>query len=98
MSSRRFAESSSPKSLTPVTFPPGRLRLSTKPIRIGSPELTKTMGIVAVAALAANRAGPLPGTKMMLTWRRTRSRASSGKRLTSFCAARYSTRTFRSLS
>ena len=28
MSSSRFADSSSPKSLTPVTFPPGRLRLA----------------------------------------------------------------------
>src|SRR5262249_1897457 len=37
----------------PVTLPPGRLRLATRPILTGSPPLTKTIGIVAVAALAA---------------------------------------------
>src|SRR5262249_30431073 len=40
-----------------VVFPPGRLKLATKPNLIGSAPVTKTMGIVAVAALAASTAG-----------------------------------------
>src|SRR5262245_48090694 len=37
----------------PVILPPGRLRLVTRPIATGSVPETNTMGIVAVAALAA---------------------------------------------
>ena len=41
-----------------VALPPGRLRLATKPSRIGSERL-KTMGVVVVIALAASaEAGP----------------------------------------
>src|SRR5262245_58148747 len=40
--------------LMPVTFLPGRLRLSTRPIRTGSAACIKTIGIVWVAALAAS--------------------------------------------
>jgi hypothetical protein len=36
-----------------VTFPPGLLRLATRPNLTGSPPVLKTIGIVAVAALAA---------------------------------------------
>jgi hypothetical protein len=32
-----------------VAFPPGRLRLATKPSRTGSPPLLKMIGIVLVA-------------------------------------------------
>ena len=39
--------------LIPVALPPGRLRLVTRPIFTGSPPMLKTIGIVAVAALAA---------------------------------------------
>src|SRR5262249_36282271 len=39
--------------LTPVTLPPGRLRLATRPSLTGSPPVVKTIGIVVVAALAA---------------------------------------------
>jgi hypothetical protein len=39
--------------LTPVTLPPGRLRLVTRFSLIGSPPVAKTIGIVVVAALAA---------------------------------------------
>jgi hypothetical protein len=42
-----------------VTLPPGRLRLMTIPAAIGSAALRKTIGMLAVAALAA-LAGPLP--------------------------------------
>ena len=51
-SSSRFAASSLEKIATPVTFPPGRLRLATKPSRTGSSTAVKDMGIVLVAARA----------------------------------------------
>ena len=40
-SSSRFGPSSSIKELTPVTLPPGRLRLATRPISTGSPPIEK---------------------------------------------------------
>ena len=39
---------------TPVTLPPGRLRLATRPTATGSLATAVTIGIVAVAALAAS--------------------------------------------
>jgi hypothetical protein len=42
--------------LTPVTLPPGRFKLVTRPVWTGSSLLTKTMGIFVVAALAAGAA------------------------------------------
>ena len=39
---------------TPVTLPPGRLRLATRPSLTGSLPVAKTIGIVVVAALAAS--------------------------------------------
>ena len=42
------------KKLIPVRLPPGRARLATRPSLTGSSATTKTMGIVVVAALAAN--------------------------------------------
>src|SRR5262249_61126838 len=41
------------RKLTPVTLPPGRLRLATSPSLTGSPPLANTTGTVVVAALAA---------------------------------------------
>jgi hypothetical protein len=76
----RFAASSTPMSLIPVRLPPGRLRLATRPIFTGSAPMTKTMGIVAVAALAASVAGVLAGVTMTATRRRTSSAASAGRR------------------
>ena len=38
----------------PVMFPPGRLKLATSPAFTGSPPLTKTIGMVDVAAFAAS--------------------------------------------
>ena len=52
-SSSRFAASTLNRELTPVTLPPGRLRLATRPSAIGSPPVANTIGIVVVAALAA---------------------------------------------
>src|SRR5262249_28301132 len=51
--SSRFAPSSRVKKFTPVTLPPGLLILSTRPAATGSPALTKTIGVVAVAPFAA---------------------------------------------
>src|SRR5262249_7980636 len=45
-----FGPSSFDRKLTPVTFPPGRLRLATRPFLTGSPPMLKTIGIVVVAA------------------------------------------------
>jgi hypothetical protein len=50
---KRFAPSSARTNATPVTLPPGRLRLATRPNLTGSPPLAKTIGIAVVAALAA---------------------------------------------
>src|SRR6516162_7406282 len=53
-SSSRFAANTLLRKLTPVTLPPGRLRLATRPSLTGSPPVTKTTGTVDVTALAAN--------------------------------------------
>src|SRR5712691_10767806 len=50
--SSRFASSSVLKLVIPVAFPPGRLRLATRPSLTGSPPPVKTIGMVAVVALA----------------------------------------------
>ena len=60
----------------PVAFPPGRLKLSTSPALIGSRPMPNTMGIVAVACLAAIAAPPTPA--ITATPRFTRSDASAG--------------------
>jgi hypothetical protein len=49
-----FAASTSVKRLIPVALPLGRLRLATRPILMGSSTLVNTIGIVAVARLAAS--------------------------------------------
>ena len=46
--------SSGAKLESPVTLPPGRARLATKPAPTGSPALAITMGMVVVAFFAAN--------------------------------------------
>src|SRR5229473_2894892 len=56
----RLGSSAALKLLIPVMFPPGRLRLATKPRSTGSPPNVETIGIVAVAALAASAAGSAP--------------------------------------
>ena len=64
--------------VTPVTLPPGRFRLATRPDLTGSPPCVKTIGIVVVAALAASAAGRA-GRDDHGHLRRTRSAASAGK-------------------
>src|SRR5262249_17479126 len=56
--------------LIPVALPPGRLRLATRPSATGSPPTAKTIGMVAVAALAASVASVLTGVAMTATCRR----------------------------
>ena len=81
--------SSVAKVESPVTLPPGRARLATKPTPTGSPALVITMGMVVVAFLAAN-AGRVPATTIRSTLRRTSSAASSGRRSGFSSANRYS--------
>src|SRR5262249_5367259 len=56
-SSSRFAANSALKKLIPVRLPAGRARLATRPSLAGSSPMRNTIGIVVVAALAANPAG-----------------------------------------
>ena len=63
----RFAASAAVMMLTPVTLPPGRLKLDTRPSATGSAPLTKTIGIVVVAALAASVACVESGVAMTAT-------------------------------
>src|SRR5262245_16420746 len=69
----RLAAISTLKILMPVALPPGRARLATRPSLTGSSPTPKTIGIVAVATLAASDAGLLPGVAITATRRRTRS-------------------------
>jgi len=80
--------------VAPVTLPPGRLRLATRPRSTGSVPEEKTIGMVAVAAFAATAAAVLPGVAINATLRRIRSAAIAGS--SSFLpeAQRYSMATF----
>jgi hypothetical protein len=55
--SRRFGAVSTLTWAAPVRLPPGRLRLTTRPVRTGSPPIANTIGIVCVAGFAAMAAG-----------------------------------------
>src|SRR6516225_9636471 len=75
-----FPPSAPNKLITPVMFPPGRLRLATRPAWTGSPPLTNTIGIVVVAALAASAEVSPPLVTMTATRRVTKSSARAGRR------------------
>src|SRR6516165_7390000 len=77
-SSIRFACRSITIALRPVTLPPGRARLATRPVPTGLPEAAMTIGIVAVACLAAIAAS-VPLVMIKSTSRRINSVARSGK-------------------
>jgi hypothetical protein len=62
----RVAPTSVANVVTPVRLPPGRLRLATTPILIGSSPVTKTIGIMEVVALAASTAG-VPSAAITVT-------------------------------
>jgi hypothetical protein len=49
-----FASTACVNRLTPVTLPPGRLRLTTRPDLTTSLPLVNTIGIVVVAAFVAS--------------------------------------------
>ena len=54
--SNRFPPSVPVMKTTPVTLPPGRLSVVTRPSLTGSLPVVKTIGIVVVAALARSAA------------------------------------------
>ena len=56
-----MATTSPAKKLIPVALPPGCAKLATRPSLTGSSPTWKTIGIVAVAALAAERSGGVAG-------------------------------------
>src|SRR5260370_32885228 len=91
-----FALSSIEKLVVPVTFPPGRLRLGTRPTLIGSaPTLAKTIGIVAVAVLAAGAETLPPRATMASTLRLTRAAPIAGNFAYRVAAPRRETYTVR---
>ena len=68
-----FGSNSDVNKLAPVTLPPGRLRLATRPILTGKSLPVKTIGIVDVAALAARAGRSPPAAIITATCRLTRS-------------------------
>jgi len=63
----------------PVTLPPGRARLATRPVPTGSPAAAKTMGMTDVACMAA-AIKLVPAVTMTSTLRWTNSAAISAAR------------------
>src|SRR5262249_37546336 len=88
-SRRFFAAPSTFNWVTPVTLPPGRLRLGTRPILIGSEAVSKRIGMVVAVAFAASAAGVLVAA-ITATRRRTRSATIAGSRSFLASAQRYS--------
>ena len=91
-SSSRLAAKSVPMRLWPVTFPPGRARLATSPSARGSAKTAKTIGIVAVACLAARAPGP--AVTSTSTGSCTNSVARASSRSSWLSPDRYSIRMF----
>jgi hypothetical protein len=77
-----------------IALPPGRERLATSPSFTGSSPTAKTIGIAAVATLAASAAGVVPGVAMTATRRWTKSAIRAGKRSNWPSSQWYSTVTF----
>src|SRR5262245_54712872 len=92
-SRNRFAVSSALIKLIPVALAPGRAKLATIPSLTGSEPTPKTIGIVAVAALAAS-VGTLPVVAITATCRCKRSASNFGKRSCWPSSQWYSTVTF----
>ena len=93
-SSSCFAISVKDNRLTPITLPPGRLRLATRPSFMGSLPVSKTIGMVRVAALAASAEGSPPVAAITTTCRLIKSATSAGNRSYFPSAQRYSIATF----
>ena len=77
-SPRRFGINSEDNRVAPVTLPPGRLRLATRPSLTGSAPVWNTIGIVAVAAFAASAGAEPRQAAITATGRRTSSAARTG--------------------
>src|ERR1700736_1510376 len=75
MSSMHLPDSSAVMPAIPVTFPPGRGRLATRPMPTGSPVSAMTIGISRVACFAARVVGVNQVT-IISTLRRTSSAAN----------------------
>src|SRR3989440_9215896 len=93
VSSTHLPANSAVTEAKPVTFPPGRGRLATSPVPIGSPVSAMTIGISCVACLAARAVGVNQVT-ITSTLRRTSSAANSGSRSRCPSADRNSNRMF----
>ena len=93
--SSRFGNTCTFRLVTPVRFPPGRARLPTSPVAIGSAPISKTIGIVGVAGFAASAAGAPPGATITATGRAANSAASDGNLSCWPSAQRNSIATFR---
>ena len=78
-SSRRLPARSVVWADRPVTLPPGRARLATRPLPTGSSASANTIGMTDVACFAA-RTGAAPAVTMTSTLSRTNSAAISAKR------------------
>jgi hypothetical protein len=63
----RFATNAALSKVAPVTFPPGRLKLATKPIATGSAAFMKTIGIFEVADFATKAETGLPAATITET-------------------------------
>ena len=92
-SSRRLPASSGDVSDRPVTLPPGRARLATRPVLRGSATVANTIGITEVAGFAAKTGGP--AVTITSTLRRANSAAISAKRSKRPSAQRISITTVR---
>jgi hypothetical protein len=79
INSSRLAQISGLNSVVPVTLPPGFARLAIIPVATASPLIAITMGIVAVAIMAARVPG-VPHVTINSTWSRTSSAATSASR------------------
>jgi hypothetical protein len=78
----------------PVALPPGRATLATRPSLTASSPTPNTIGITAVAALAAVAPALPPGTEITATRRLARSAISAGRRSYRPSSQWYSIETF----
>jgi hypothetical protein len=77
-SSSRFPARSDRTMASPVTLPPGRARLATRPAATGSPMVVMTIGVVVVARWTARTTGGPPDATMRSILRRRSSATRSG--------------------
>ena len=73
-----FPSRSGATELSPVRLPPGRARLGTRPVPIGSPTATMTSGTVVVAFFTAS-AAEMPAVTIASTFAAMSSATNTGK-------------------